>query len=97
MRAFVVSAIQDVVHKRSSEIASRPFKDSALGCALLDLMDSRRQNRTRRFGADESKSAWQAALMPYKRCGKDRAGHNKMPAKGALANGLKMPRYRDVV
>jgi len=35
--------------------------------------------------------------MPYKRCGKDRVGHNKMPAQGALANGLTMPRYRDVV
>jgi len=35
--------------------------------------------------------------MPFMRCGEDRAGHNKMPAQGALANGLKMPRFRDVV
>ncbi|BCX66289.1 hypothetical protein LAB08_R09040 [Pseudomonas izuensis] len=35
--------------------------------------------------------------MPLPMCGKDRAGHNKMPIQGALANGLKMPRYRDVV
>ena len=60
-------------------------------------MDSRRQNRTRRFGAVESKAAGQAASMPYKRCGEDRAGHNKMPAQGALADGLKLPRFRDVV
>ncbi|MGF6486526.1 hypothetical protein ABH904_000299 [Pseudomonas frederiksbergensis] len=35
--------------------------------------------------------------MPYKRCGEDRAGPNKMPAQGALADGLKLPRFRDVV
>ncbi|MGF6515502.1 hypothetical protein ABH912_002968 [Pseudomonas sp. BT76 TE3572] len=35
--------------------------------------------------------------MPLLRCGEDRAGHNKMPIQGALATGLKLPRYRDVV
>ncbi|WP_157720945.1 hypothetical protein [Pseudomonas vancouverensis] len=29
-------------------------------------------------------------FMPFKR-------HNKMPAKGTLATGLKLPRHRDVV
>ncbi|MEJ5059232.1 MULTISPECIES: hypothetical protein [unclassified Pseudomonas] len=28
--------------------------------------------------------------MPLLRRGEDRAGHNKMPAKGALATGLKI-------
>jgi hypothetical protein len=36
-------------------------------------------------------------FMPFQRRGEDRAGHNKMPAQGALANGLKLPRCRDVV
>ncbi|ANI58556.1 hypothetical protein PGR6_09830 [Pseudomonas sp. GR 6-02] len=37
-----------------------------------------------------------SCVICLKRCGKDRAGHNKMPTQGALANGLKMPRNRDV-
>jgi hypothetical protein len=60
-----------------------------LGCALLDLIGGRRQNRTRRFGADESKAAWQAACYALNRCGKDRTGPNKMPAQGAWPTACK--------
>ena len=64
--------------------------------AHLDLPHGRKQNQTRRFHADELEAPWQAAFYAQQRCGEDRAGHNKTPAQGALANGLKLPRCRDV-
>jgi hypothetical protein len=37
------------------------------------------------------------AVMPLQKRGEYRDGRNKMPAQGALADGLKMPHCHDVM
>lgn len=60
-----------------------PLGDNTSDHAHLDSTGGRKKNRVRRFGAGESKAAWQAGFYALKRCGKDRIGPNKIPAQGA--------------